>query len=74
MTVAAQFVGAAVLSRDAGRAAPVGLSRLAITSDRQPPGVSPIRILHIDIHLGGWAFAARLLNWPTSATRTPADW
>ena len=53
LTVAAQFVGAAVLYR-AALIEPrrLGLSRLSITSDRQPPGAPPIRILHIgDIHL-----------------------
>jgi predicted MPP superfamily phosphohydrolase len=53
LAVMAQFVGTALLYR-AALVEPrrLGLSRLAITSDRLPPGAPPIHILHIgDIHL-----------------------
>lgn len=53
LMVAAQFVGTATLYR-AALVEPrrLGLSRLAVTTHRLPPGAPPIRILHIgDIHL-----------------------
>ena len=53
LAVSAQFVGTAALYR-AALVEPrrLGLSHLAVTTDRLPPGAPPIRILHIgDIHL-----------------------
>lgn len=53
LTIAAQFAGTAALYR-AALVEPrrLGLSRLAVTTNRLPPGAAPIRILHIgDIHL-----------------------
>jgi predicted MPP superfamily phosphohydrolase len=53
LAIAAQFIGTAALYR-AALIEPrrLGLSRLPVTTDRLPPGVPPIRILHIgDIHL-----------------------
>ena len=53
LAVSAQFVGTAALYR-AALVEPrrLGLSHLAVTTDRLPPGAPPIRLLHIgDIHL-----------------------